>query len=260
VPRPIDPQLIEILRDPSNGDPLELREQALHNARTGRRFPIIDGIPSLLSSQPLPLRHHVWRGFYDRAAFAYDGVVALGHRLGLGAEPTIRQQFLAEQPLPPQPRILEVGAGTAASRSHLPIDGLYLGLDISLGMLRRAQRRLAYEQLGGHLVHADALSLPLMDEGFDIILCMGVLQHLAAPRKALNEMARVARSGARVLVLDEVSSARRLLKRLAIAPSANPPAALAGALRPPACRLEAPPKLLGDYYALTLRKLPTSAG
>jgi ubiquinone/menaquinone biosynthesis C-methylase UbiE len=142
----------------------------------------------------------------------------------------------------------------------LPADAFYLGLDISLGMLRRAQRRLAREQLSGHLVHADALSLPLMDEGFDFILCMGVLQHLAAPRKALNEMARVARSGARVLVLDEVSSARRLLKRLAIAPSENPPAALAGALRPPACRLEAPPKLLGDYYALTLRKLPTSAG
>jgi ubiquinone/menaquinone biosynthesis C-methylase UbiE len=137
---------------------------------------------------------------------------------------------------------------------------MYLGLDISLGMLRRAQRRLAREQLSGHLVHADALPLPLMDEIFDFILCMGVLQHLAAPTQALNEMARVARSGARLLVLDEVSSARRLLKRLAIIPTANPLGDLAGTLTPSACRLEAAPQLLGDYYALTLRKLPTSAG
>jgi ubiquinone/menaquinone biosynthesis C-methylase UbiE/uncharacterized protein YbaR (Trm112 family) len=257
LPAASDPHFLDLLRDPLTHHALETRGRALLDPLTGRRYPIIDGIPSFIASQPLPLRHRFWRRFYDRAAFAYDAVLALGQRLGLGAEPAIRRRYLAAQPLPPRARILEIGAGTAANRPHLPADSFYLGLDISLGMLRRAQRRLRGEGLPGFLLHADAQSLPLKDSRFHLVLCMGVLQHLSEPPRALAEMARAARPGGVLLILDERARLRRLLNAFGqkTPRQADALATLAQSMLPSACRLEEPPRFVGDYFAIHLQKM-----
>jgi ubiquinone/menaquinone biosynthesis C-methylase UbiE len=253
-----DPEFLDLLLDPASGAPLELQDGILRNPADGRLFPIIAGIPSFVKAGVEPWRHRLWRGFYDRAAFAYDGVLALGSRLGLGAEAAIRRGFLSELAVPPRGWMLEVGAGTAANRAFLPKDARYVGLDISMGMLRRAQRRFQTEKLQGYLVHADGQDLPLKPGAFYLVLCMGVLQYLEAPRRAMQEMGRVAALGGVMLVLDERSSVRRLAKRMGVREQDPEKAlrALAAALEPAGSRMQAAPLILGDYYGLRFNKEP----
>jgi len=49
---------------------------------------------------------------------------------------------------------------------------------------------------------ADGNRLPFADASFDLVMCNSVLHHLAEPRNLFNEMARVAKPGAAILLRD----------------------------------------------------------
>lgn len=51
-----------------------------------------------------------------------------------------------------------------------------------------------------HFVDLNASGLPFPDNKFDVVTCMEVLEHLYAPQQTLAEIARVTRTGGRVLV------------------------------------------------------------
>ncbi|MQC26294.1 MAG: methyltransferase domain-containing protein [Chloroflexi bacterium] len=252
----IDPELLELLADPLTHHPLQLQGRQLINQTANRVFPIRKGgVPSFVTASAVPLRHHLWRAFYDRTAFAYDVVLDLGHRLHLGAEPGIRSYLFSDLDVPAATTILDIGAGTAANRTHLPAGATYVGLDPSLGMLQRARKRLTRANLHGHLVHADALSLPFKPDRFNLIVCMGVLQHLSHPFRAVSEMRRVAQQACIILLLDEISSLPATLKHLkkkfpgssAAMPKLN---ALSEILFPETLPYSVKTSLLGDYYLL----------
>lgn len=107
-------------------------------------------------------------------------------------------------------RILDVGVGTGSDlpylERHLPpgLDVELWGLDFSAGMLALCRRRLASH--GGRpmrLVHGDAHELPFADGTFDRVLHVGGIAGYRAPARALAEMARVARPGTPIVVVDE---------------------------------------------------------
>lgn len=157
-------------------------------------------------------RHRFWRAFYDRAAFAYDTVLRAGAALRLGSEDRIRREVIAALGLPGGCRVLEIGCGTAANRAYLAGNVRYLGVDISRGMLSRAQRACAAQGLAAQFVQADMAALPLRASCADIVLAMGALQHAADAQGAINEMRRVASPGAEHLIIDERRSQKRLLE------------------------------------------------
>jgi ubiquinone/menaquinone biosynthesis C-methylase UbiE len=66
-------------------------------------------------------------------------------------------------------------------------------------MLRRARNRLKSPRPA--FVVADVTSLPFADGSFDGITCGYVLEHVPEPEKGLSEMARVLRTGGRLLLL-----------------------------------------------------------
>jgi SAM-dependent methyltransferase len=92
--------------------------------------------------------------------------------------------------------VLDVGAGTGALvgaiRSATPT-ATVMALDASSHMLR-----VAHVQRGMPAIQADAMALPVADETVHIVVLAYVLFHLADPIGALNEAARVLRSGGRV--------------------------------------------------------------
>ncbi len=208
----MDPELLELLCSPGNLQPLRVNNDHLLT-EDGRIFPIRNGIPCF-AMEGLPPRERFWRGLYDRTAFAYDATLHLADRLGFGNEERIRREVLARIKVEPGSLVVDVGCGTGASRAAFEPSVNYLGVDISLNMLRRARSKCIKQGWPAHFVQAGIEALPLRGAKADLILAMGVLQHLRNPGLALQEMARVAAGKARLLLIDEQRSLRPLLRKL----------------------------------------------
>ncbi|MBN9681274.1 MULTISPECIES: methyltransferase domain-containing protein [unclassified Corallococcus] len=108
-------------------------------------------------------------------------------------------------------RVLEVGVGAGANlpriRGALP-PGLPVevwGLDLSTGMLAQCEKRLRKGRgvKDTRLLVADAHALPFKDGLFDRVFHVGGIGSYRQPAVALREMARVARPGTPLVVVDE---------------------------------------------------------
>jgi demethylmenaquinone methyltransferase / 2-methoxy-6-polyprenyl-1,4-benzoquinol methylase len=130
-------------------------------------------------------------------------------------------------------RVLDVGAGTGVSTEELARSGAYaVGADLSVGMLR-AGRRVRPDT---PLLAGDALRLPFADGTFDAVTISFALRNVVDADAALAELARVTKSGGRLVVCEfshptnaafrtaYLSSLMRSLPAVARAVSSNPDA------------------------------------
>jgi SAM-dependent methyltransferase len=86
-------------------------------------------------------------------------------------------------------RVGDLGCGEQPFREEVEqLGGSYIGIDLT-------QNRDASVE-----VLADAGALPFPENHFDVILCTELLEHLADPRRAIAEMARVIRKTGRVIL------------------------------------------------------------
>jgi ubiquinone/menaquinone biosynthesis C-methylase UbiE len=96
--------------------------------------------------------------------------------------------------------LLDVGCGTGHDTRALGAvagrGGVAIGIDASAVMLKAAETR------GGSYLQADARSLPFPDAAFDGTRIDRVLQHVAGPQQAVEELVRVTRPGGRVVAID----------------------------------------------------------
>jgi len=79
------------------------------------------------------------------------------------------------------------------------------GLDFSIEMLAVAETRSPNPQAtfrNPHFLQGDAQQLPFADQSFDVVTVGYGLRNLTSWEAGINEMVRVARPGARLLVLD----------------------------------------------------------
>ena len=96
----------------------------------------------------------------------------------------------------------DIGCGTGeVSAALAPFVERIIAVDGSSAMLDAARRRLEYAT-NVDVRRGDVESLPIDDGSLDAVTCIVVLHHVAAPEKALAEIARVLRPGGRLLVVD----------------------------------------------------------
>lgn len=120
----------------------------------------------------------------------------------------------------PQPgeRVLDVCCGTGDLAWRFARRGADVtGLDFSEPMLTIARRRRHAPSSILHpprFMQGDALQLPFPDGTFDIVSVGYGLRNLAGWERGLEEMRRVARPGARLLVLDFDKPASALWRRI----------------------------------------------
>jgi SAM-dependent methyltransferase len=102
----------------------------------------------------------------------------------------------------PAGRGLDVGCGTGVLAGRLSRAGFEMtGIDPSQGMLEV----MAESEPRVKGVRGDGAELPFDDESFDLTLTVAALHHIADPdavRRTLVEMARVTRTGGRLVIWD----------------------------------------------------------
>ena len=135
---------------------------------------------------------------YDRVASFYDRWMRPLERAGLGR---LRAAALAE--LPPNGRLLEVGAGTGANFRFYPAGARAACVEPSGEMLLRARAK-PERPAGALLVRAFAERLPFADATFDAAFATLVFCSVASPDVGLSELRRVVGAGGRVVLLEHV--------------------------------------------------------
>jgi len=117
--------------------------------------------------------------------------------------------------------ILDIGCGTgwalgqAANLIHNK--GSFYGVDLSAKMIERAKENFKTNE-NFHFIKANAESIPLNDNFFDIIICTNSFHHYFDPDKALKEMYRLLKIGGRVYILDPTADTwiTKIIDKLAI--------------------------------------------
>ena len=173
----------------------------------GRRFPMRDGLPDLTYPEELSEADQFWKADYERIARHYDCAIRrMLLRWGYW-EPWERHRLVGRLRLRRGDWVLEVATGTG---SHLiPIarrigrEGLISAIDLSPAMLCVAQEKLARRSIQADLVIANAAYLPYESETFDAVLHFGGINTFGDKKRAIEEMLRVAKPGAKIAIGDE---------------------------------------------------------
>jgi ubiquinone/menaquinone biosynthesis C-methylase UbiE len=129
---------------------------------------------------------------YDDIASTYDGRYASGVGEGQHTIPAALRRLLRVNV---SNRILEVGCGTGFWLSSFDSDHEVYGLDLSIQMLNRAQKKYPTVACG------TAEQIPFQDGRFDLIYCVNAFHHFVGKELFIHEARRLLRSGGRVAMI-----------------------------------------------------------
>jgi carbamoyltransferase len=212
--------------DPVSGDPLTVNECCARNPRTGRTFPVEEGIPRLFVPTDAGELDgadvtDIVKGFYEQTPFPNYDDVDTPRALLEKARAGLFARLLNDQ-IPYDARVLEVGCGTGQLTNFLSIaHRSVLGIDVCLNSLRLAVgfkdhhglERAAFAQMN--------LFRPALKDGFfDVVISNGVLHHTGDCRAAFRRVGRLVRPGGHLIVglynaySRSLHYARRLLFRM----------------------------------------------
>jgi ubiquinone/menaquinone biosynthesis C-methylase UbiE len=182
-------------------------------------YPIIDGIPSFVKREEIAPEDTKWIFEYDESAEDYDQTVTTYNEM-LGVDLLNEgTKIIQEIPVQDSSRILDVSTGTG--RMIFALEGLhpnlnieFVGVDLSIGMLRVAQRKLNDAKLEVPLLHTQVNELPFEDDSFDVVTHSGGINTFGNIPAALKEWARVLKPEGFLWIADEgISPALRKTRR-----------------------------------------------
>jgi ubiquinone/menaquinone biosynthesis C-methylase UbiE len=186
-----------------SADPVEVG--SLHCTACQKNYPVIQCIPHFIQTAELNGLNRRFARLYDRFAWAYQPFLAIAFAIIGITEERARREIL-DRLEPGGGKVLEVSIGPGGNLPFLVnrLDvGEVFGLDISLGQLRRCQSYTRRKGWAVDLFLGDAEQLPFQDESFDSLVHMGGINFFTDKKKAIEEMIRVVRPGARILIGDE---------------------------------------------------------
>jgi demethylmenaquinone methyltransferase/2-methoxy-6-polyprenyl-1,4-benzoquinol methylase len=151
------------------------------------------------------------QAMFDAIAPTYEQVNAV---TSLGRDAIWRRRAVAAAGVAEGDTVLDICCGTGdmlrAFAEHEARPRLVIGVDFAARML--AQARWQGNGAPIQLLRADALRLPLRDESADVISCVFGVRNFSHLQRGLSEMFRVARPGARVVILEFATPANALLR------------------------------------------------
>ena len=149
------------------------------------------------------------RKIYDVHAMFYDATFGRLVRRRIA-------RAVSHMPIRPSDLILDLGIGTGVSLDYYPTDrGRIVGVDLSGGMLRKAREKIRERGLDHAIAfQADALHLPFADDTFDHVFISHVISVVSDPCRLVQEAQRVAKPGARIVIVNHFQSTNRFIAML----------------------------------------------
>jgi phosphatidylethanolamine/phosphatidyl-N-methylethanolamine N-methyltransferase len=154
---------------------------------------------------PVVMREPSTRRIYDFQSLFYDNTFGklVQRRISCA---------IAHIKIKPTDRVLDLGIGTGASLSYYPREGKIFGIDLSRGMLSECVKKMQQRQLSHAVVfQADALRLPFAENSFDHVFISHVISVVSNPFRLIREAQRVAKPGARIVIVNHFQSTNRFV-------------------------------------------------
>lgn len=190
-----------VLRDMPNGSTREF----LQSDDSGAAYPLRRGIPVFLDQEKTKGGSGSNYRFYGMVAPFYDILHSI-QAMRKGGERAMREQYLKELDISGNSKVLEVSIGTGANLRYLPRDAKYFGVDISWDMLKRCSMLSSRSGIDSELVLAEAENLPFVNNAFDAVFNALSFRLINDKAKALAEMVRVAKPGAKIIIADQLKT------------------------------------------------------
>ena len=153
------------------------------------------------------------RGVFDSVASRYD---LMNDLLSMGMHRAWKAYTVAVANVKPGDRVLDIAGGTGdlarAFARKVGESGTVVHTDINEAMLRTGRDRLLDEGLVLPTTTCDAEHLPFASGSFDVVSVAFGLRNMTHKDKALREMARVLKTGGKLMVLEFSQVARPLRK------------------------------------------------
>jgi ubiquinone/menaquinone biosynthesis C-methylase UbiE len=205
-----------------------------------------------------------YQKLYDKIAFLYDFQYWLWAGLLRGGEAAVRKEYLNDLEIRPNDKVLEISVGTGSDLRFLSSEAQYVGLDISLGMLRKGRSNLKRWRRSADLICGEAETLPFNDGLFDVVFLVAGINFFNDKLAAIREMIRVAKAGTQIVIVDgtdklntsygKLPLARRFVERQR--GMMNPPIDL---IPDEMCNVELKHVCQGDFYSLSFRTPPETS-
>jgi phosphatidylethanolamine/phosphatidyl-N-methylethanolamine N-methyltransferase len=147
----------------------------------------------------------VIRKRYDRIAPTYDAMELIAELAGYEKWRKLLWSKVEGD------KILEVGVGTGKNFTFYPEKADITAIDFSMKMLESAQLRARKLGTNVDLLHMDIQDLQFADNTFDTVLDSFVFCSVPDPILGLKEVERVCKPGGKVLMLEHMLSANRIV-------------------------------------------------
>jgi SAM-dependent methyltransferase len=168
-------------------------------------YNIADGIPRFIKSEQLNGFNHRFSLLYNWFSWGYRAFSKIAFTY-IGMDEETGRREITDRIDPHGGRVLEVSVGPGVNLPYLVNRedvGEVFGLDISLGQLQRCQSYVAKKGWSVDLFLGNGEQLPFQDEAFDSVFHVGGINFFNNRKAAIDEMIRVVKPGARILIADE---------------------------------------------------------
>jgi ubiquinone/menaquinone biosynthesis C-methylase UbiE/uncharacterized protein YbaR (Trm112 family) len=197
--------------DFSGADEKTLHAGLLSCSRCSKVYPIVDGIPRFIEPEKLTGFNRRFSRMYNWFSWGYRAFSKIAFAY-IGMDEETGRREITDRLDPRGGRVLEVSIGPGVNLPYLMNRsdvGEVFGLDISLGQLQRCQSYVAKKGWGVDLFLGNGEQLPFQNEAFDGVFHVGGINFFNDKKSAIDEMIRVAKPGARILISDETEKGMR---------------------------------------------------
>lgn len=134
---------------------------------------------------------------YQRISSFYDGTEIFAEKRYEAWRPLVWEKVQ-------EPNVLEVGVGTGKNMPHYPKEVSITGIDLTPGMLVRAEKKTAELNIDVRLMLGDIQAMDFPDESFDDIVATFVFCSVPSPVLGLANMRRMVKENGRILLLEHM--------------------------------------------------------